>query len=288
MYNFWGADQKSDFIFKKIFGDAKNVEILEAFLKSILDIPHNEYESLTLTDMHLKKRNDEDKLRILDVKVQTKSGNTIDIEIQLANIPHIRERVVFYLSKMINEQISSGDKYDAIKMSIIILITNFDLIDANKKYCNCYTLHDKNDGNEFTNLLEVDTLELSKLPQKDDNTELWSWLKFLKSENEEEFEMIETKSPELKKAVCIVRELSQDEETRLQFETREKARMDYEDRMDGAYEAGGVNQKIKDVIVLVSKYNIPLNSAMSDFDLDISYKSQIIDELNKRNIKYSE
>lgn len=115
MYNFWGADQKSDFIFKKIFGDAKNVEILEAFLKSILDIPHNEYESLTLTDMHLKKRNDEDKLRILDVKVQTKSGNTIDIEIQLANIPHIRERVVFYLSKMINEQIGSGDKYNAIK-----------------------------------------------------------------------------------------------------------------------------------------------------------------------------
>ena len=100
--------------------------------------------------------------------------------------------------------------------------------------------------------------------------------------------MIETKSPELKKAVCIVRELSQDEETRLQFEAREKARMDYEDRMDGAYEAGGVNQRIKDVIVLVSKYNVPLNIAMSDFDLDISYKSQIIDELNKRNIKYNE
>ena len=162
------------------------------------------------------------------------------------------------------------------------------MIDANKKYCNCYTLRDKNDGNEFTNLLEVDTLELSKLPQKDDNTELWSWLKFLKYENEEEFEMIETKSQELKKAVCIVRQLSQDEETRLQFEAREKARMDDEDRMDGAFEAGGVNQKIKDVIVLVLKYNIPLNIAMSDFDLDISYKSQIIDELNERNIKYSE
>lgn len=178
------------------------------------------------------------------------------------------------------------------------------MIDANKKYCNCYTLHDKNDGNEFTNLLEVDTLELSKLPQKDDNTELWSWLKFLKSENEEEFEMIETKSPELKKAVCIVRELSQDKETRLQFEAREKARMDYEDRMDGALESGikigkekgrieskiegKIEVKIKGIIMLVSKYNIPLNSAMSDFDLDISYKSQIIDELNKRNIKYSE
>ena len=100
--------------------------------------------------------------------------------------------------------------------------------------------------------------------------------------------MIETKSPELKKAVCIVRELSQDEETRLQFEAREKARMDYEDRMDGALERGSIKKGIEDIIILVPKYNIPLNTAMSDFDLDISYKSQIIDELNKRNIKYDE
>ena len=272
---------KSDFIFKKIFGDAKNVEILEAFLKSILDIPHNEYESLTLTDTHLKKENDEDKLGILDVKVQTKSGNTIDIEIQLANIPHIRERVVFYLSKMINEQISSGDKYNSIKRSIIILITNFDLIDANKKYCNSYTLRDKNDGNEFTNLLEVDTLELSKLPQKDDNTELWSWLKFLKSENEEEFKMIETKSPELKKAVCIVRELSQDEETRLQFEAREKARMDYEDRMYGAFENGRIEEKIEIAAKLIIKINVDVYEEMEIIDLDKEYKLQVIEKFNK-------
>ena len=112
--------------------------------------------------------------------------------------------------------------------------------------------------------------------------------------------MIETKSPELKKAVCIIRELSQDEETRLQFGAREKARMDYEDRMDGAFEKGieigkkggkiegKIEEKIKGVIMLISKYNIPLSSAMADFDLDVSYKSQIIDELNKRNVKYSE
>ncbi len=104
--------------------------------------------------------------------------------------------------------------------------------------------------------------------------------------------MIETKSPELKKAVCIVRELSQDEETRLQFEAREKARMDYEDRMDGALERwikiGKEKSKIEGIIMLVSKYNIPLNIAMSDFDLDVNYKPQIIDELNKRDIKYSE
>ena len=68
--------------------------------------------------------------------------------------------------------------------------------------------------------------------------------------------------------------------------------MDYEDRMDNAFSKGKIEdkieEKIKGVIMLVSKYNISLNSAMSDFNLDESYKSQIIDELNKSNIKYIE
>ncbi len=88
--------------------------------------------------------------------------------------------------------------------------------------------------------------------------------------------MIETKSPELKKAVCIVRELSQDEETRLQFEAREKARMDYEDRMDGALEKGIEIGKIEDKIEVAAKLIIKLN-----VDLDKEYKSQVIEKFNK-------
>lgn len=282
---------KSDLIFKKIFGDTKNIEILTAFLKSTLDIDPNEYQEITLTDTHLQQDNIDDKMGILDVKVQTKSGNIIDIEIQLANIPHMRERLVFYLSKMINEQIGNGDKYNSIKRSIIIAITDYNLINESDKYHNVYTMRDK-DGNEFTNLIEINTLELPKLPQDDDKSDLWNWMKFLKSEKEEEFEMVETKSKELKKAVCVLRELSQDEETKLIFEAQEKARMDYEDRMEGAFSKGKIEgeteEKIKGVVMLVSKYKIPLDSAMSDFDLSESYKEQIIDELKKRNIKYSE
>ena len=72
---------KSDFIFKKIFGDAKNTEILAAFLKSTLDIAPEEYEKIILTDTHINPVDERDKMGILDVKVQTKSGNFIDIEI---------------------------------------------------------------------------------------------------------------------------------------------------------------------------------------------------------------
>jgi hypothetical protein len=34
---------KLDYVFKLIFGDSRNIDILEAFLKAALDIPVDEY-----------------------------------------------------------------------------------------------------------------------------------------------------------------------------------------------------------------------------------------------------
>ena len=37
---------KSDFVFRQIFGDQRNEDILGAFLRSVLDIPDDEYDHL--------------------------------------------------------------------------------------------------------------------------------------------------------------------------------------------------------------------------------------------------
>jgi len=41
---------KSDFVFKLIFGDQRNVDILASFLMSVLDISNDEYDHLTVVD----------------------------------------------------------------------------------------------------------------------------------------------------------------------------------------------------------------------------------------------
>jgi hypothetical protein len=46
---------KSDFVFKLIFGDQKNADILTGFLKSVLDIPDEEYERIIIVDPHIKR-----------------------------------------------------------------------------------------------------------------------------------------------------------------------------------------------------------------------------------------
>ena len=46
---------KSDFLFKLIFGDQRNVDILAAFLRSVLDIPDEEYDNLIIVNPYIKK-----------------------------------------------------------------------------------------------------------------------------------------------------------------------------------------------------------------------------------------
>jgi predicted transposase/invertase (TIGR01784 family) len=231
---------KSDFIFKLIFGDERNVDILQSFLQAVLDLPPEEYRQITVVDPHLKREDEFDKLGILDVKIHTASGHVIDVEIQVADVPHMRERVTLYTSKMIAEQIAKGDEYGMLKRAISIVITDYVLLPEEEQYHNVYRWLNIKTRRAFTDLIELNTLELPKLPPQADKSELWDWMRFLKCEKQEEFEMIAAKNPQIGKAVGILMDLSADERTRLLEESRQKAQWDYNSRMKGALDKGRV------------------------------------------------
>jgi predicted transposase/invertase (TIGR01784 family) len=229
---------RNDAMFKMIFGDDRDVGILTDFLKATLDLPVEDYEEVTLVDPHLARESPQDKLGILDVKVRTRSGKIIDVEIQLSDQPQMRERIIFYLARMVNEQIGPGDEYWSIQRSICILIADYVLVPENGIYHNRYTLRDPASGSEFTDLLEVDTLELPKLPRDGDGTPLWDWLKFLSAREEEELAMLAEKNPQVKKAVVKLLALSEDERARMLADSREKLRRDISARMHEAERRG--------------------------------------------------
>ena len=114
---------KSDFVFKLIFGDQRNADILAAFLKSVLDIPDAEYDRLTIVDPHIKKESGDDKYGILDVKVHTVSESVIHVEIQLRVHSDMEARTIYSQSKLVTEQMSSGENWSIIKRVITIVIT---------------------------------------------------------------------------------------------------------------------------------------------------------------------
>ena len=82
---------------------------------------------------------------------------------------------------------------------------------------------------ELTDILEIHTLELTKIPQTPDANDvyLWHWLRFFSAETKEELDMVATASPAIHKATARVLKLSKDERARLLYEYEAKAR-DYE------------------------------------------------------------
>ncbi|GHV46384.1 hypothetical protein FACS1894204_07880 [Synergistales bacterium] len=91
--------------------------------------------------------------------------------------------------------------------------------------------------------MEIHTLEMKKLPENksddDRENELIDWLRLIRSDREDEIEMLATKTPEMKMAVGRLKQLSADERTRMRYEARELYLMDEMARIEGA-EARGI------------------------------------------------
>ena len=244
----------NDVVFKKIFGDMNNKEVIKGFLSSILNIPKEEYELLKIESPFLNISDSAtDKIGILDVKLSTKNKKIIDIEIQVARMKHMRERVLYYLSKMTLDQIGAGENYDKIQKVIsIIIAADHILIKENNNQHNRYLLCDKETDSIFTDKMEVNTLDLmKKADPKTSDPNITKWVDFFNAKTEEELEMIHNMPDSaVKQAAKIVLEVNQDKEVRIKAEQRENALRVYNTEIEASKQSGikeGIKQGMKKV-----------------------------------------
>jgi predicted transposase/invertase (TIGR01784 family) len=227
-----------DWIFKLLFGDERNKSLLIDLLKSFVGLPEEEYE-LTFLDTHLKPESEGDKLGIIDIKVRTKTGKIMDIEIQVNPTGNLGKRISFYKSKLIVGQVAEGEDYIVIQRVICICITDFIIFPEEKDYLNNFRFANQKNGLCFEAIPEeVYTLELPKVPAMNDGALGWEWMRFLRAKRKEEFEMVAVQNPEIRKAVDKLYELSADEKVRAEYEMRLKARRDHSWMINSAREDG--------------------------------------------------
>ncbi|MDR3230270.1 MAG: Rpn family recombination-promoting nuclease/putative transposase [Synergistaceae bacterium] len=233
---------RSDLIFKLVFGDRRYIGIMRAFLLAALDIPAGEYEGLEIVDPHLERDRPDDKLGILDVRLQLTNRKLISVEIQVREVPFMAERVAFSTGRNLSRQIFPGQSYGQIARVVTIVIANYNMIVADNFYHHIFRLYDGDKGVLLTDAMEIRTLELGKLPEArgvgEKENELLDWLRLIRSEREEEIEMLATKTPEMKMAVGRLKKLSLDERTRMLCEAREMAIMDEMARNEAALAKG--------------------------------------------------
>ena len=269
----------NDWIFKRIFGDERNKLLLIDMLEAYIVLPKEEFE-ITLLDTHLKREAKDDKLGILDIKLKTKSGKILDIEIQVLPFAHMGKRISYYKSSLIAEQICSGDDYNKIQTVICVVITKHIMHKHIKGYINRFRFQ-TDEGELFEDMPEeIYTIELPKIPAEDDGSKSRLWSIFLSAETREEFEMVAEKSPRIREAVQELFILSKNEEVRAEYALRQKALMDYNTIMQDKYSEGkregieigdkkGREGERRDMAISLIKDGFPIEQVVKHSKLDI-------------------
>ena len=123
---------------------------------------------------------------------------------------HGRTEVLSYVSKMLVEQVGIDKKYSNIKKCIGINILDFRYINQTQRFHTVYHLREDTEHIKYTDIMEIHIVELPKLPKINDGTALYDWIRFIKSSDKEEFEMLAKENDYLKTTYETLEEISAD------------------------------------------------------------------------------
>ena len=131
---------KWDYCMKELF---RNFIILKYFISDILDIPIEKIRSLKLRNTNLWRRYKYQKQGIVDVLLELNDDTKINIELQICTVKHWDKRQLFYMGKLLTEELSAGEDYEQMKKCITISILDFNLTWDNN-YHRKYLLREEN------------------------------------------------------------------------------------------------------------------------------------------------
>jgi len=230
---------RTDPMFKRLFADKDHTDLLACMLSKILpEQPTDEWDDLRLLETRTPRWHVRDKITVLDVRALSATGTAIDIEIQLHDHSAVRERMTYYSASLLTAQLSQGQEYHEIRPAITIVITGFVLVPSDTDYRHTFVLHDVDHHHTFTDVLQVRTLELPKVPADDDGTPAWAWMRFLAADTKEEMSMAAANDPHIARAISLAERFSADPATRHALESEQKAQWDQWAREHDAEQRG--------------------------------------------------
>ena len=225
-----------DVIFKILFGDERNKDILADFLTAVLGFEVKP-DDITLLDPHLSRDWAGDKLGILDVKLRLADGKFINIEMQVEKLKDMRNRIEYYISNMMVRQLEESGKYLELLPVVAIIVSKQTMLkETTRFHCEFGTL-EKTEHFELHGLRAIHTLELSKLPT-DVSGKLEDWLKFINAEKKEDYMVLAQKNTLMGKALRVLQRASADPRTREEYIYRKMAAMDEKARNDYRVDEG--------------------------------------------------
>lgn len=222
---------KSDVGAKGMF---RNEIVLKYFVSDVIGIPVEEIRSIRLMNTFLRRIRRKQKQGILDVLVELNNHTKIDIEIQVRAGKYWDKRQLFYLSKLYVEDLRSGEDYSKLKKCVAISILDFNYSER-EEYHSIYRLRDEQ-GNEFSDMLELHILELGK--KLTGRNAVDDWVRLFNAERVEDLDMIKTRNIGIQEAIRELKTMSLGKRLRMEYEAHLKAIRDRKAEDEYVLEAG--------------------------------------------------
>ena len=152
----------NDYLFLKLMGEEGDEVQCLAFLNAVLGSKSNRtggsqpvklvkiLENRTFTAEIIGE-----KTSILDVRVETDTGEKCNIEVQLKDLHHMEQRTLFYWGQEFTRGISRGDDYIGLPKVITINIVNFDNIKLDDFHTCFHLWEDEHKDYMLTDVLEI-------------------------------------------------------------------------------------------------------------------------------------
>lgn len=231
-----------DFCFKELM---EYERVRQGFLAAVLHVLPEEIKKTTIMPPNLRKGHKEEKLGILDIRIIMRDNTQIDIEMQVSPYDCWPERTLFYLSKMFVSQIESGDPYRTLAKCIHIGILDYVIYPESAAFHSCFHIREDVLGSLYTDKMEFHVIELPKLKNMGEpQNELQQWVKFLGGKRKEDFMEMAAKNEYIEEAYNVLKNISADDQKRLEYDAREKAILDYNHQMRSS-KLNGINEGIE-------------------------------------------
>ena len=234
-----GIDPTIDYVFRKIFGDPKNSDVLIHVLNSVLEFSSPIVE-VDILNPFIDKEFGEDKLAILDIKARDLDGRWLNVEMQTTAPAAMRERLVYYAGCLFVDQLTEGGRYSELCPVISICISSVVMFPQASAGHLRFVLSDINHRIELTQHFQVHTVELPKYNFEQDDIptlpQLSQWaflLKLAPHLDADRLRELFTEAP-FHKAIGVMEMISQTPEQRRIHDARMRALRDYESVIEGA------------------------------------------------------
>ncbi len=256
------ADPRTDFTFKRIFGNEQAKEVLISFLNAVLNLDDaHAIKQVSLLDPYEAPKTKYLRDSFLDVKCLDARGVSFIVEMQVSYVAGFEKRVIYNASKAYANQLLKGEPYPKLNQVISINILDFTLFDDFAHYLSCHEIRESITGNCYLEEIRYYFIELPKFTRTEAELEslIEKWVYFIKHASDSETIPEKLNEPTFRKAFDLANRAGMTTKELEAYEASVIVMLDERGRIDGAYELGekiGEQNKARDIALAMKRENL--------------------------------